>query len=394
MKKIISILVLSALLLVTLGISASAAAYFDYGNLNTRVTVKKSDSVKIDGVISEGEYEEYTDGYTEWYVAENASDYFEDAENMAKTAKWYFSWDGEYLNIAAQYDAGQGANQTFAGGDYYGDYAYSGTDEFVKADHFLGYGPGLNIKSAEVSPVDEAWTKLFYAIGENTATGEKITATYSDQNGQNLDYKASHDDFEFVYDGTIVTVEYRLPIYELNGAFQPNKGGQMFKASIVLQAGVAGNAEVEEGVEVEAPHYGWGVRLGQFGYNCDSGNLDKVHATFRLVDEEIPQPSKPVETPDQPPVTTPDQPPVTTPDQPPVTTPEDNKPVVTPDKTPVVTPEDKPVDDNNAPAVTPDKTPVDNNKTPVAPNTGDIMVVAAVVSAISACGVMFAKKRK
>ena len=396
MKKIISILVLSALLLVTLGISASAAAYFDYGNLNTRVTVKKSDSVKIDGVISEGEYEEYTDCYTEWYVAENASDYFEDAEKMAKTAKWYFSWDGEYLNIAAQYDAGQGANQTFAGGDYYGDYAYAGTDEFVMSDHFLGYGPGLNIKSAEVSPADEAWTKLFYAIGENTATGEKITATYSDQNGQNLDYKASHDDFEFVYDGTIVTVEYRLPIYELYGAFQPNKGGQMFKASIVLQAGVAGNVEVEDGVEVEAPLYGWGVRLGQFGYNCDSGNLDKVHATFRLVDEEIPQPSTPDKTPVQPPVTTP-QPPVTTPDQPPVTTPEDNKPGETPDQPPVTTPEDnKPGETpDNKPVETPDNKPVETpDDTPVAPNTGDIMVVAAVVSAISACGVMFAKKRK
>ena len=90
MKKILSMLVLTALLLTTLAVSASAAAYFDYGNLNTRVTVKKSTAVKIDGVISAGEYSEYTDGYTEWYVAENASDYFEDAENMAKSAKWYF----------------------------------------------------------------------------------------------------------------------------------------------------------------------------------------------------------------------------------------------------------------------------------------------------------------
>ena len=112
MKKILSMLVVCALLLATLGIAASAAAFFDYGNLNTRVTVKKSNSVKIDGVISAGEYEEYTDGYTEWYVAENASDYFGEAEDMAKTAKWYFSWDGKYLNIAAKWNAGSGANQT------------------------------------------------------------------------------------------------------------------------------------------------------------------------------------------------------------------------------------------------------------------------------------------
>jgi hypothetical protein len=65
MKKIISLLVLSALLLVTLGISASAAAYFDYNNMDARVTVKKSNSVVIDGVISEGEYEEYEEGDNE-----------------------------------------------------------------------------------------------------------------------------------------------------------------------------------------------------------------------------------------------------------------------------------------------------------------------------------------
>ena len=353
MKKILSLLVLSALLLATLGISASAAAYYDISNTNTRVTVKKSTSVVIDGVISEGEYEEYTDGYTEWYVAENASEYFDDAEAMAASAKWYFSWDGEYLNIAAQYDAGRGANQPYAGGDYYGDYAYSDTDEMVVADEFLGYGPGLNIKSSEVSPADEAWTRLFYAIGENTATGEKITGTYSDQNGQNLDYQASHDDFDFSYNGSVVTVEYRLPVIELLETFKPNQGGQMFKATIVLQAGVAGEF-IEEGTEVNAATYGWGVRLGQFGYACDSGNLDKTWATFRLVDEEIEQPD----------VTTPD---VTTPD---VTTPD----VTTPDVT------------------TPDVTTPDN--TPDAPPTGDIMVVAAIVSALSACGVMIAKKRR
>ena len=188
MKKIISLLVLSALLLVTLGISASAAAYFDYNNMDARVTVKKSNSVVIDGVISEGEYEEYTAGYTEWYVAENASDYFEEAESMAKSAKWYFSWDGEYLNIAATWNAGSGANQTHAAGDFYGDYAYVDTEDFLKADNFLGYGPGMNVVSAEISPEDEMWTRTFVAISENTATGEKITGRYSGQNGQNMDY--------------------------------------------------------------------------------------------------------------------------------------------------------------------------------------------------------------
>ena len=385
MKKILSLLVLCALLLATLGISASAAAYFDINSTNTRVTILKSNSVVIDGVISDGEYAEYTDGYTEWYVAENASEYFDDAEAMAKSAKWYFSWDGEYLNIAAQWDAGRGANQTYAGGDYYGDYAYVDTDEFLKADDFLGYGPGINVISSEVSPEDEAWTRTFVAVSENTATGEKMIGMYSGQNGQNMDYKPAMTDFDFTYNDSIVTAEFRLPIIELLETFKPNQAGQMFKASIVLQAGVAGLfADGEE--ELNAPLYGWGVRLGQFGYNSDSGNLEKTWATFRLVDEEVPN-DKPDNTP-EPPVTTP-EPPVTTP-EPPVTTPDPE----TPDNTPVdpETPDNTPVDPE-----TPDNTPVDPetpDNTPDAPPTGDIMVVAAVVSALSACGVMIAKKRR
>ena len=380
MKKILSLLVLCALLLATLGISASAAAYYDISNTNTRVTVKKSDSVVIDGVISEGEYEEYTDGYSEWYVAENASEYFDDAEAMAASTKWYFSWDGEYLNIAAQWDAGRDAEQPYAGGDYYGDYAY---EDVLIADAFLGYGPGMNVVSAEVSPEDEAWTRTFVTVGENSTTGEKIIGMYSGQNGQNQDYKPEVTDFDFTYNDSIVTAEYRLPIIELLETFKANQAGQMFKASITLQAGVAAQFE-EEGVEIQPATYGWGVRLGQFGYCSDSGNLDKTWATFRLVDEEIEQPDI---TP-EPPVTTP-EPPVTTP-EPPVTTPDPE----TPDNTPVdpETPDNTPVDPE-----TPDNTPVDPetpDNTPDAPPTGDIMVVAAVVSAISACGVMIAKKRR
>jgi len=390
MKKILSMLVVCALLLATLGITASAAAFFDYGNLNTRVTVKKSNSVKIDGVISAGEYEEYTDGYTEWYVAENASDYFAEAEEMAKTAKWYFSWDGKYLNIAAKWNAGPGANQTHEAGDFYGDYAFAGTEDFVVADDFLSFGPGLNIKSAEVSPADEAWTKLFYAISENTATGEKMTGTYSDQNGQNLDYKASADDFDFVYSGDgWVTVEYRIPIIELFEAFKENQGNQMFKASIVIQAGIAGTVEDLDPTNGGAT-YSWGVRLGQFGYNCDSGNLDKVHATFRLVDDVIEGPGPGEET---------IVPPTTDTIVPPTTGGNDDEETITPpttggnDDEETITPPTTGGNDDEE-TITPPTTGGNDKDETIAPPTGDIMVVAAVVSAISACGVVIAKKRK
>ena len=389
MKKFLSILVLAALLLTVVGISASAAAYFEQNisAANTRVTVKKSNSVKIDGVISAGEYEEYTGGYTEWYVAENASDYFEEAEVMAQSAKWYFSWDGEYLNIAATWNAGSGANQTYAGGDYYGDYAYAGTSEFIKADDFLGYGPGLNIVSSEVSPEDEAWTRTFVTISENTATGEKITGLYSGQKGQNGDYVPPHSDFDFSWNGSVVTVEYRIPVRELSETFVANKANQMFKASIVLQSGVADLADDAEAAAANAPFYGFGVRLGQFGYNSDSGNTEKGHATFRLIDEAIPQPEGPkTEAPktEAPKTEAPKT------EAPKTEAPKTEAPKTEAPKTEAPKTE---APKTEAPKTEAPKTEAPNN-TPVAPNTGDIMVVAAVVSALSACGVMIAKKRK
>jgi hypothetical protein len=213
MKKIFSIVVLCALLLTALAVSSSAAIYIEQKNPNIRITVKKTTGVTINGVIEPGEYEEFTDpagSYTEWYVGENASDYFDTAAQMAETARWYFSWDGgEYLYIAATWNAVGGANQTHAGGDFYGDYESGG--KMVIPDEFFGYGPGLNLVSGEISDVDANWSRLFVTIGENTATGEKITGMYSGQNGQNKDYVPSHDDFDFTYNGNIVTVEFDEP---------------------------------------------------------------------------------------------------------------------------------------------------------------------------------------
>ena len=65
MKKILSILVIAAMLLAALCVTASAGAFFERNDgaisyKDAKVQVKKSYSVKIDGVVSPGEYEEYT----------------------------------------------------------------------------------------------------------------------------------------------------------------------------------------------------------------------------------------------------------------------------------------------------------------------------------------------
>ena len=145
MKKILSILVIAAMLLAALCVTASAGTYFErtgdkaMSYKDAKFQVRKSYSVSIDGVVNPGEYDEFT-GFCEWWVGEMASDAYLDAKNMAETVKWYLSWDGnKYFNVAAVFDAGVGATQNHVGGDLYGDYNKAeaeGTDVLF-ADDFL-----------------------------------------------------------------------------------------------------------------------------------------------------------------------------------------------------------------------------------------------------------------
>lgn len=269
-------LILILVMLAAMSVSVAADGYYEYGDVDTAITVKKSDSVIIDGVISEGEYYEYTNGYTEWYISLNAVDFFNEAERMAKTAKWYFSWDGDkYLNVAVKWNADPGFIQTCPGGDYFGDYDLEGTAGYVDSRAFLGCGPGVNVVSAEKSTYDADFPRFNVSFGENTVTGEKITGLYIGQNGQNMDYFPEAQDFEFSTEGSWVTAELRIPISELSETFKPGKNDE-FEASITLHAGIGS-------IEYDNPEtYSWGVRLGQYGYNEDTVNLNKKHAKFKL----------------------------------------------------------------------------------------------------------------
>ncbi len=412
MKKILSILVLAALLLTALCATVSAGAYYDRSTgvnyKDAKYQVRRA-NVTIDGIVSPGEYDEVTD-YCEWYIGEMASSAYTDAENLAKSLKWYFSWDGvKYFQMAVVFDAGQGANQTYPGGTYFDDHV----EDVPPADEFLGYGPGICINSEEISPLDEYWSRFYFAISENTATGEGIVGIYGGQNGQpDSPYTPVHGtDFDVTYNGSIVTIEWKIPVYQLTEKFTEGKETANFKASMSVHAGLFTADLAAEG-ESKTNTYAYGARLGMLGYNCDSSVEDLGNATFLLTKNEIPSVGGEATT--QAPVTDPEttapvvgtDPETTAPVV--GTDPETTAPVVgtDPETTAPVAGEDDPEttapvgDDNkepeeSAPVVDDDQTPVENpgNK-PVAPSTGDPMIIAAVVSALSACGVMIAKKRK
>ena len=186
MKKILSVLVIAAMLLTALCVSASAGTFYERNDpaisyKDAKYQVRQA-QVTIDGVITPGEYDEW-DNYCEWYIGEMASDAYVDAQKMAETIKWYFSWDGkEYFHIGVVADLGSaGITQEYPAGTYFGDYAL---EEVLVADEFLGFGPGLNVNSEEISPDDDGWSRFNFAVSENTASGQGIIGYYSGQNGQ------------------------------------------------------------------------------------------------------------------------------------------------------------------------------------------------------------------
>ncbi|MBQ7827794.1 MAG: PT domain-containing protein, partial [Clostridia bacterium] len=380
-------------------------------------------------VISAGEYDEFT-GHYEWWIGEMASGAYEDATKLAESLKWYFSWDGaEYFHVAAQWDAGQGAAQTHPAGDLFGDYNAKEAgeiDDVVNADDFLGWGPGLQVVSNEQSSKYPEWSRFYYTVGENSVDGGYITGTFSDQNGQaGHPYQAvGGTDFDFSYNGTVVTAEWKIPVFQLCETFDPAKGTANFKASITVSGGLYTAdiaAEAEAGAST-AP-YNYGARIGLRGFNADSSLEDSGPATFLLTKNEVPQVDVPTTQPTEGPTTQPTEGPTTNDTEEPTTAPVvpgpgdvntndtigggnddpqptdttttvgDDEPIVTPN--PEVPDDNKPGDDKpvieNKPV---DTKPVNPGNGQGAAQTGDPMIIAAVVSAISACGVMIAKKRK
>ena len=249
MKKILSVLVIAAMLLAALCVTASAGTFFERtgaGSMNykdAKFQVKKSYSVVIDGVITPGEYEEFT-GHCEWWIGELASDAYVDAQKMAETVKWYLSWDGnKYFNVAAVFDAGMGATQNHVGGDIFGDYNKKDSDPsyvFEFADDFLGWGPGMQILSNEVSAKYDDWARFCFTVGKSDVDGGYISGTYSDQNGQPASpyVPVGGQDYAVSKNGTVVTIEWKVPVYQLNEKFVEGSATTNFKCSITVGAGL------------------------------------------------------------------------------------------------------------------------------------------------------------
>ena len=355
------------------------------------MTVKKADTavVKKDGVIDleGGEYIKAEVPFSELSLNfMDAADYVT-CEEMAKSMEYYFSWDETHgFNFAVKYNAQDGFNTNIP----------MGTDPEKPGDEFM-CNVGLNF-STGVHKEEPGWALLYYAVAKNINDGSYLYGHY-DQLGNSGTYAPKGgEDFDVFYPGNNeVIFEWSVPFNEILDVAPADGVSFIFTLSAGAGKGTA-----------EAPFTNnWTVSLGQCGFLVQS-SPDNKNATAIISTEPI----KDAPATDAPVTDVPTDGPVTdAPTDGPVVS---DKPATTPaptqSATTVVESVEVEVTDGDGNVVTDtDGNAVTEVITTIiteaptqsaggnaggSPVTGDPMIIAAVVAAISACGVVVAKKRK
>ncbi len=393
MKKLLTGIILSAMLLGSLGVAASADSYMEKEppTCTYEVTVQKADPavVKKDGIIDVegGEYIKADVPFSELSINFGDATVYNAAEATAHTMEYYFSWDDTNgFNFAVKYFA----KGSYNGFDYDGYYTNipAGTDPANPGDDFL-CNMGLNFTSGKHKEV-EGWSLFYYAIGRKLDDPTGYLTGHYNQLGNSGTYSAvGGRDFEVAYpgDGSVI-FEWSVPFSE----FLSTAPADGVSFGFTLSA-CAGNDTAET-----AYTNNYSISLGQSGFGVasspDNANATAILSTAPIKNDEV-------ET------TAPDNIETTTANGGNATTPAPTQPATTRIESSIVT-ETVPVTDTNGEIVTDTNgnqvTEVvsevvtnivtDAPSTPTSPITGDPAIIASVVAAISACGVIVAKKRK
>ena len=419
MKKLITIFVLAAMLLTTFVVAASASTWLENGTCQANFEIKKADPacVKKDGIISEGEYEKVTIAKADLAINFEGSECWPTADAMADTIEYYFSWDEEHgLNFAVRYDA-----YPVAAGlalEYKEDQIIDGfkttmdqpglNDKGVPMDNFM-YNLGISFSSGWVEAGQDSNHLFYYSISRKTDYSSYITGHWGQLGPDGVYEAVGGQDFEITYNGTVVTAEWSIPFAEFG--YDGVGAGDQIEFTI---AATAGAAEVEDPSDVGllvGQKNSWSISLGQRGFMCQQARQQE-RAKATLVADIIPAPANTTLDPGSEPITTP------APVVDPVESSDnggDNQPtqpsttrvvsdvvtsevIVTDDAGQAVTDEDgntvtEVVSEVVTSIVTDGPTESAGGGTSAVP-TGSPMIIAAVVAAISACGVVVAKKRK
>ena len=389
MKKIAAILLTFIMLLSALAISAFAEGIC-LTDCNIDIDLKKTDPSRVikNGKIDPGEYEEYLwtgDLETgecnltmQWANGGRGGEFWDKCVAMGNSSHWYFSWDEVHgFNFAVVV--------TIPEEDFCTNWPQSSMNEngFVE-DAFMG-NVGLNIWNSTKIFNKKFDGALYYSIARDITTG-----TYLEGHIGTLGNKNSYDpvggtDFFIGYEGTTATFEWSIPFDEF--VIENYQGvGTEFPFNITV---TAGNSHPD--TDSWYPERSYGIQFGQNAWLLHQLNKQRDAAWFTIVDEYVAGGETPVTTPSA--------------DTVPVTTKAPETTVITEivfETTINEAGEVEKVTDADGSAVTAIVTRVETVEAPAttpgqgtaAPATGDPMIMAAVLAAITACGAVVSKKRK
>ena len=360
-------------------VAVSAGAVNANGHCETTTVVKKADSSAVvkDGKIGDGEYTEIEinrdpDSSDLMLSYDGGTDNFTNALKFMENVHFYMSWDEVHgLNVAARAQLLEtpenksvpNADPNYANQDFPGD-------EFL-----FQFGMMFKIYAGDGEE------GLYRSISKNTDTGELLYGYYDKHGYTGALNQTAGTDYTVSIDGNWVTYEISFPL-----------------ASVLPSAKISGNAPVD-GSQIEFDttvtggskgtyHEGsstYAVSIGDGGFMATWNSFtDPQHgkATFSLDAISGGNSGPDTDGPDT------DGPSTDGPKNEPggtETVVKDNegntiKTVTNADGSKTVT------------TIKADGTTT--TKTEKAPQTGDPMIIAAAVSAISACGIVVAKKRR
>jgi len=380
MKRFFSVIICAAMIAV-FAVVANAESINMAGGCKVEVDLKKADPSVVlkDGVIGADEYVEVdvnrdpesTDLLFSW---SGDSTLFASCEEFVKNVHFYFSWDEVHgLNIALKATLLETP------------YNESVLPEPGTGDDFLFQ---FGMMCSVVKKDDMTSDVMYRGISKNTVTGDLLIGDYGVHGyKENADIKPGRD-FTVVVNGNTVIYEMSYPLDAVLKAEELSGGLPVEGSTIHMNISATGGS-IGTGYDAAATY---AISLGDGGYMTtinliESPSPVKLHFTNETIGGGAVVDTTPVTTAPEseedstminilPPFETGTGPVITE--------------IVT-SGVAVDTDESRnDLTDNLTDAPTQS---ADNNES-TSPVTGDPMVIAAVVAAISACGVVVSKKRK
>ncbi len=381
MKKIISIVIIAVMLVASLAITASADTYNPGLHCDTVIYLKKADPANVikDGIIGDGEYERLeidTDLETSTLNINFGNPLvYEYAEALLPTMQYFFSWDEVHgFNFAVRWKPTHPVQ------------ILDKADSYPRDRFMSNAAVSFSTDTSRIQGRDD--TFFYYSMARRTDDGRYLFADYG-QLGAKGAYTPQEGEYNITYEADgYITCEWSIPLDNLLTSVYD--GAEIY-FSVVAGSGT-GTPDMDNSEDGILKEF-YNISLGDYGFGTKRDKTSS-NVTGIITSEALTSGSD--NTGD------------TTPDTTPGTTPSTDNPGTEPGKNtdPVDTanPGTDPVDTDNPgtdpvnPADPENPSSPTNPSNPTnpgkAPSTADPIIIAAIASAVSACGYMISKKHR